>query len=175
MNDIMIDIETLGLTADSVIVSIAAVKFNRHTGEIGDSFYQKIDPNQPGRLVCVETLKWWFNRSPELVAGLLNGDELLRDVLVELSAFFDRDRFVWSQGTDFDFPILGHAFSQQDMVIPLKYNALRDTRTVYDICNFDPKSIERQGSHHNALDDCHHQIRCVFAALKIMGVPKLKT
>jgi hypothetical protein len=170
MNDVMIDIETLGTTPDSVILSIAAVRFDRETGEIGSHFYERIDCLQAGRVTCDETYAWWLKQSNELFDEATSGKTPLKNALVFLKGFFQEGQVVWSQGIDFDFAILDQAFRQHDIKPPWKYNAKRDTRTVYEICDFDPRFIERQGDKHNALEDCHHQIKCVVAALRCVWV-----
>lgn len=166
MKDIMIDIETLGTTPDSVILSIAAVSFDRNTGVLWEELYRSIRPNQRDRKICEETVRWWLDKPPALVSESFSGVHFLTDALIELSRFVG-DRTVWSQGTDFDFSILDHAFRGCKIHSPWKYNDKRDTRTVYDVCGFDPKSIARDGDHHNALDDCRHQIKCLVAALNL--------
>ena len=45
-DEIMIDCETLGLAFNAPIISIGAVFFNRHTGNIGPTFYVEIDIQQ---------------------------------------------------------------------------------------------------------------------------------
>ncbi len=166
LKDVMIDVETLGLTPDSVILSIAAVEFDRDTGDTGRWFYERVDHLQAGRTTCEETYAWWLKQPDEVFHEATSGTTPLRMALINLYAWFTEGQIAWSQGTDFDFPILLDAFKKNHIDIPWEYNAKRDTRTVYDICGFDPKSIEREGNHHNALDDCLHQIRCVHAALR---------
>ena len=43
MKDLMVDIETLGVSHDSVITQIGACYFDRNTGEIGAKFIANID------------------------------------------------------------------------------------------------------------------------------------
>ena len=38
MNDLMIDIETMGNTHNAAMIQLAAVFFDRDTGELGDKF-----------------------------------------------------------------------------------------------------------------------------------------
>lgn len=163
-DDVMIDIETLGTTPDSVILSIAAVKFDRISGVIWEEFYMRVRPNQTDRKISEETVRWWLEQPPALISESFSGSHYLVDGLNELRRFVC-DSPVWSQGTDFDFSILDNAFNSCGIPTPWKYNAKRDTRTAYDVCGFDPKSIEREGTYHNALDDCKHQIKCVVAAM----------
>lgn len=69
---------------------------------------------------------------------------------------------------DFDIPIWGHAMAAIGERPPWEFWAGRDTRTVYDIAGFNPKSIKRAGTYHNALDDAKHQVKCLVAALDLL-------
>ena len=66
MNHLMIDLETLGTAADSVILSVGAVKFDLHSTAIDDhGFYGSIsiDSNfDAGRRVSEDTLLWWLKQ-----------------------------------------------------------------------------------------------------------------
>lgn len=42
MNNVMIDIETLGKKHGCPVLSIAAVQFYPHTGDIGNVFYERM-------------------------------------------------------------------------------------------------------------------------------------
>ncbi|WP_081742891.1 3'-5' exonuclease [Candidatus Sodalis pierantonius] len=61
MNNVMLDIETLGKKAGCPILSVAAVMFEPATGLVGQIFYESIDYQaarqygQPEE----ETLLWW--------------------------------------------------------------------------------------------------------------------
>jgi hypothetical protein len=166
MRDVMIDIETLGLSPNSVILTIAAVRFNRQTGEVTGGTHLRVNPNQSDRRIDEASLRWWFTQPSKSIADVLSGHAALPEALRLLSEFIRADDIVWSQGTDFDFPVLQDAFDECGLPVPWKYFAKRDNRTVYDVCGFDPRSIEREGTYHNALDDCRHQIKCVVAAMQ---------
>lgn len=165
--DVMIDIETLGLESDSVILSLAAVRFCRTTGRTKRLMHQIIDPNQPERSIDADTVRWWIKKPGNAFSDILRGRCSLKEGLMELASNISIDDAVWAQGTDFDFDILEHACSQNGIQTPWKFTLKRDTRTAYDACGFDPKQIERSGTHHDALDDCYHQIKCVLAAFAV--------
>ncbi len=74
--------------------------------------------------------------------------------------------YVWSHGANFDEPLWTAAAAAVGQGVPWKFWNVRCTRTAFDLRNFDPKSIAREGTHHNALDDAKHQARCVQAAMK---------
>ncbi len=44
MNDVMLDLETLGTRHDAMIISIGAVYFERETGLIGPGFSMNVNP-----------------------------------------------------------------------------------------------------------------------------------
>lgn len=161
----MIDTETLGTTPESVILSIAAVRFDRRTGDIVKQVHLRVSPNQPDRRIDQDTLRWWLAQPAVSISEAFGGTALLKDALELLAEFVDSKDLVWSQGTDFDFPLLQNAFESAGMKLPWKYWSKRDTRTVYDVCCFDANCVPRDGMHHNALSDCHHQIRCVVDAM----------
>ena len=46
--NIMVDLETLSTHTNASIIEIAAVEFNKETGEIGHIFHQSIDASEWG-------------------------------------------------------------------------------------------------------------------------------
>lgn len=176
MSDIMLDIETLGLKAGAIPVSVGACCFDRATGEITKEFYRVIDPitaASAGLHVEIGTTLWWMDQSDDARAVFKDICEPLADVA---AAFFnwvwDRamaDVTIWAQG-DMDFQVWGAAMDAVKVDRPWAFWQQRDTRTVYDVCGFDAKAFPRNGTHHNALDDARHQVACLHAALKSKGL-----
>ena len=72
MKHVMIDLETLGTKADSVIISIGAVKFDLDSEQMDDNgFYASvsIDSNlERGRKIDEDTLLWWLQQSTDAQA-----------------------------------------------------------------------------------------------------------
>ena len=65
MNNIMLDIETLGDVSYSSILSIGAVKFDINTGETGDTFYVTVDLQScldAGLIITASTFNWWLEK-----------------------------------------------------------------------------------------------------------------
>jgi len=164
----MMDLETLGTSSDSVILSIALVEFDRTTGETGDWIYEKIDPLQD-RKVCLDTVRWWSAQPAGLFEDAMSGNWPLSAMLKRIANWFGSQgrKFIWSQGSDFDIVIIEHAMKQHGVYPPWRYNAKRDTRTAYDVKGFDASSIPREGDVHHAMSDAKHQIKCLTAAMKI--------
>lgn len=180
MMDIMLDIETLGLKPGSIVVSVGAVSFDRSTGKMGSEFYSVIDINdseQKGLTIEAGTAGWWLNQSED--ARKVFSDETMRAAssLEAVSAEFQSwgmgqnmpRAHVWAQG-DMDFQVWGAAMDAVSVVRPWAFWKQKDTRTAYEICGFDAKSVERDGVYHNALDDAKHQVRCLHLALASGGL-----
>ena len=65
----------------------------------------------------------------------------------------------WCNGASFDFPILATAYRLVKKPLPWEFWKERDLRTLKGL-NPDLR-VERDGVHHNALDDARHQARLV--------------
>lgn len=173
---ISIDLETLGKNPQAMIVSIGAVKFDPHSGSLGDEFYRVIDleARGGGGVMDASTVIWWMKQSEEsrnhLFAPETERVPLLH-ALVELSewlGFNDElpegevpDVHLWQRG-DKDACWLTSAYEGLGLMTPFPYWAVSDQRT---LCRWVPWSqVPREGTHHNALDDAKHQARCIQAA-----------
>lgn len=160
--DVMIDMETLGTTADAVILSIGAVKFNLETGKIDDEgFYRSVSVESNldlGRRISEDTLIWWFNQGPE-AQGVYHEEKIdLDTALVELSDWIGAGDFnPWSNGADFDLPMLQHAYTQLKVETPWKFWNNRCFRTLKNLPGAKAIKVPFAGVQHNALADAHHQ------------------
>ena len=172
-NAIMLDHETLGTTADSVIMSIGAVKFNLETGEIEpEGFYASvsIDSNlECGRRIQEDTLIWWMKQGPE-AQGVFHEEKLaLAPVLEQFSDWVGtRDFTMWSNGADFDIPMLAHAYKQHQMETPWEFWNTRCFRTYKNLPGAKAVKVPFTGVKHNALADAYHQaqVACeIYTAL----------
>jgi exodeoxyribonuclease VIII len=62
MNNIMLDLETMGIQSDAAIVAIGAVRFDLETGKVGESWYSPVDLDSSlhlGLTVTESTVQWW--------------------------------------------------------------------------------------------------------------------
>ena len=171
MNHVMFDIETLGKKAGCIVLSIGACKFDPRGEGHGDTFYRNIDPydsrDNYGLNVDPSTAAWWEEQSEESRNQLTVDRVPLREALNAFTKWYKADG-VWAQGAAFDFPIVTELYERIGQQPPWKYWSVRDTRTVYDICGFDPRTVKRKGTYHNALDDAIHQVSLVQKALKCL-------
>lgn len=68
MNNLMIDLETMGKNKDAPIVSIGAVFFTPETGDIGQEFYTVVSLESAmgqGATPDGDTILWWLKQSSE--------------------------------------------------------------------------------------------------------------
>ena len=159
--DLMIDFETLDTVASAVILSIGAVRFNIDTGEIDDrGFYASITVESNlamGRTISDSTLKWWMQQSPAAQAVFTEPKTTLELALGEFYEWFgpeDKDMRVWSNGADFDIPMLAHAARGFDWELPWKFWNHKCFRTLKGLpAAKRAKSIPPPKTAHNALDD----------------------
>lgn len=183
MEDISFDLETFGTKTNSHIVSIAAVKFDLTSDEIGEQFIRKINikKEQKGRVIDPGTIVWWLQQSDEARTALLpNGEKVyeLFEALRELYRWLINDTTaykVWGNGATFDISLLESAFETigQADKIPWKFWDIRDLRTIIDVAGrikgFDKRNMMREGTHHSAMDDAIHQAKLAQQAYKALN------
>lgn len=130
MKHIMIDLETLALTADACILSIGAVKFDDE-GELGEGGFYRNVSRQFDRRVDKATIDWWKTQPIAAKEALEENKTNLTTALDELTDFFDHpDYYVWSKGAAFDIPIINHALKTKGMKAPWKYHREMCLRTM---------------------------------------------
>jgi hypothetical protein len=167
MNNLMIDLETLGNRSGCVITSIAGVEFDINTGVTGREFYEKITIQtclDLGLFIQGDTLKWWFNQDKEAQQELFKDTQNLVKVLYDFKMFIDElkpaDLQIWGNSNRFDLGILAKAYYVAGhKEIPWKYALERDVRT---LVSFKPEIKRNEpfvGVKHNPIDDCKHQIK----------------
>ena len=158
----MIDIETLGVKSDAVVLSVGAVKFTEFS--LGEQFYIELNLDEEistDATMSAETLVWWLERRKKFEVSMLNttGDEQElpnRQKLQQLLDFVDDCEYFWSKGTNFDFPILENCLSRYALEPTWKYYKLRDFRTLQALYKSDrivPLNT------HSALSDAINQAK----------------
>jgi len=135
-NNVMLDLETLGITPGSIVLSIGAVEFNETN--LGQTFHMGIfveSSVEAGMQCDASTAMWWISQSEEAQKAILNmtaDAATLTSVLHRFSdAFPDwKSKRIWANGAAFDFPILAAAYKKVGMVIPWRYSNEMDMRTI---------------------------------------------
>jgi len=180
---LMVDLETLGLRSTSVILSIGAVMFNIETGEASkqdfDRFHCVIDIDDSlnhGLTIDAITLRWWLNKSKEAKESL-NGNTNLAMALYNFDQFLYRTQYetisalkiahfdyrdeviVWGNSAKFDLGILANAYNVCGKDKPWRDKNERDVRTLASLRPDIKKECKFEGTKHNPIDDCLHQIK----------------
>lgn len=166
MHDLMVDCETLGTTADAVILSIGAVKFDLETGVISDEgFYASVSVESNlayGRRIEESTLLWWLKQDTAAQQVFFEPKETLESALQMLTDYIGgQDYRMWSNGADFDLPMLAHAYSKCGLELPWKYFNNRCYRTYKNLPQAKDLKADHAGIKHNALADALAQAKHV--------------
>jgi len=174
MNNVMFDLESWGTRPGCAIRSVGAVSFDPHTSDIGDEYYCNVSDEScamAGLFVQDDTAAWWEKQTQAARDALLVDPKGIYQVVQDFHAWFRRQRgvFIWSHGANFDEPLWSAVAHKLGQRVPWKFWDSRCTRTAYDVASFDPRTIRRNGTYHNALDDARHQARCVQAAYAKAG------
>lgn len=174
--NIMVDLETWGITPGCDIRSIGAVVFDPVSGKLGDEFYVNVyQGNLHGLRRDPDTIAWWEQQSVEAQERLLTDQQPLHHALTLFAEWWIRHdpchnefggqsaRF-WAHGPHFDEAILAACYRAVGQPVPWGYRAPRDCRTIWDAAG--GIDLPFEGTQHNALDDAKHQARCVIEAYR---------
>lgn len=183
MKNCMVDIETLGLTPGSVILSIGAVLFDE-TG-IGDDFHIFIDIKdsvENGLAIDPDTLKWWLRQAAnaqensilppytsQLEGALMSFSRFFAGTMVEAGGSdwgYSRERCVWGNGADFDMVLLASAYAKFKQNPPWNYKSTRCYRTLKALRPAIIAEAEEGAIKHTALSDARHQARHAVSLLQ---------
>ena len=168
--DVMIDLETVSVRPDCVILSIGAVLFDPHGDGVVDKLDIKPDVDEQialGRYVDPSTINWWATQSKAAQDEAFSvGDRIpFRDAIEQVRKFSWNHRAVWSNGAVFDIVIMENCFRQLAMNTPWEFWKARDTRTLYEIADVSLKD----GGHvtsHKAVEDAERQAIVVQQAYR---------
>lgn len=173
---VVVDTETLALDKRALVLTLSAVRFNRHAVDLDFAFdngkpfvdgettlHIKLDVTQQllaGRTVDPGTVKWWNGRSQEARDSIINGSAVsLREALVLFTGFIQGAQ-LFARGTDFDPPILATLFEDFGLPVPWRFHEVRDVRTYIDALSGGTKGYLENWQKpdwfvsHNSLHDC---------------------
>jgi len=182
-NHMMIDLETMATTPDTVVLTLGAVKFSPFNDDrekenrANEKLYLKFDidlQQDDGRVIDDDTLAWWGKQPEAVFEEAFSEDNriTLKAGLIELRKFWHegtKSRYVWGHGCGFDMTILEHCFRQVGEPIPWDFWNVRDTRTMFDL-GFD-HNMPMDG-HHHALADAMRQVIGVQNIYRELGLKK---
>lgn len=168
MKHVMLDVETLGTSADACILSIGAVKFDLESTALDDAgFYASISIESnlnAGRRIQESTLLWWLNQDKAAQAVFHEAKQTLHGALTDLADWLgDQEHFMWSNGADFDLPMVAHAYITNGLDVPWTFWRSRCFRTYKNLPGAKDVGIAFPGVKHNALADAVYQAKMVQA------------
>lgn len=161
MKHVLVDLETLGTDATSIIISIGAVKFDLEKGVIdNDAFYASISVESNLRYkrdLTESTLVWWMEQSKEAQAVFTEPKMTLDGALQEFADWIGaRPKYLmWGNGPTFDLGMLANAYRDLGWETPWEFWNERCVRTYRDLPGAKnvPKVVPQIA--HNALHDAH--------------------
>ena len=165
MNICAIDIETLGTSSDSVVLSIGVVT---SSGREFSSSLSVTDQMRKGRLINPSTVQWWATQSDEAWEASTISPTHPGAVLLALTSFLAREKVdeIWARGS-MDQHTLESLFRSFNLPAPWKYSVWRDERTL-DLLGVElaVERLERKHLSHSALGDARN---CLANVLHLKG------
>ncbi len=159
-NAVMIDLESMGTTPDSAIISIGAVRFNYEEYNFDDTFYRTVNlksSQRAGGKIDGETIMWWMQQ-PDIARKVLYGDDsvLIETALKEFSAWVREKSLdeIWGNGAAFDNVMLATAYRKLGWTAPWSYKMDRCYRTMVAM---NPDIPRGYVNNHHAMEDAVNQ------------------
>jgi len=169
MNNIMLDLETMGNSSNAAIIAIGAVSFN--SSEITESFYEVVDLKSSvdaGLTMDADTVLWWMDREDDARSQFKIGGLSLAVVLELFVGFVGPDAVMWGNGASFDNVILANAYQALSVPQPWAYWNDRCYRTMKTL--YPSVKMNRTGTYHCAVDDAKSQAEHLIRILSYAGV-----
>jgi len=171
---LMVDIESLGTTADSVVLSIGLVPFEMDgtTGR-GVEFFPRIQPQFYKRRVMWSSVQWWLKQEQMVRFQQSDAERYkdLKDCMKDLSCFCEENLSknfkIWGNG--FDVAMINQIYAEYEMETPYSYKNIFDTRTLVWLSKISTnKYSDENDLKHSTISDCNFQIRFVVDGYKIL-------
>jgi exodeoxyribonuclease VIII len=173
---IMLDIETMGTGANAPIWAIGAVRFDAD-GVSDDHFYETISLASAvahGADMDPDTVVWWLKQSDAARNQLTDATGDMNDALDAFATWVNAipPTGVWGNGAGFDNALLAQAYRRRGHPAPWPFYLDRCYRTEKSLSAI--RMADRQGTHHNAIDDAQSQAQHlieIWAARESTGKP----
>lgn len=167
--DVMVDIETTGTDVGvNAIIQIAAVRFNLEAGTVHHGFFDRCLQMAPRRCWDEGTRDWWMKK-PDVIQSIWARGEDPGLVLKDFSEWCGSGLRMWAKPTHFDFAFLENYYTQFDSRIPFHFRTaenmnswIRGRYWPRPAPDFE-RDLPFEGTAHNGLHDCLHQVKVLFA------------
>lgn len=176
--EMMIDIETLGTSANAPIIQIGAVGFDSFQRSHGPAFCVNVEPDLTRYAAEYSTICWWMQQSQGAKDSVFGGSVPLAEGLAQFKTWCLMEVLpeakVWAMPPSFDLVILEDAFREEGKgPPPWRYNKTRCLRTLFDIAEIDKSERVEPLIPHNAGSDAQAQVRSLFKALENLDMAGL--
>ena len=162
MTNIMLDLESMGVSSNAAIIAIGAVEFDDIRG-IGEEFYTTVDLQScidKGLQVDGSTIIWWMKQSEAARKEFFRKGSSLKGALLAFQGWLNKletnNIQMWGNGAAFDNVILGNAYKSYKVKQPWPFWGDRCFRTLKASFPDIPK-FPAVGVAHNALEDAKWQ------------------
>lgn len=180
--DLMLDLETAGISPGVALIQIAAVPFNANTGEVSNNTFSKAINMQHqidnGFKFDISTLRWWRRTNNDLFKKLSESPFTYNIVGKEFQSYFNnlpnsKEIRVWGNSARFDLGLL-EGFYKRGIGYKFQpfWNTWKemDVRTISALKPDIKANMTFVGEKHNAIDDCKHQIKYVTKTLEELKI-----
>lgn len=180
LTNVMLDLETLGSSNKTVVVSIGAVYFDPNSDELGPTFYSEMiddlsSQTKAGRILESGSVLWWMQQPDDARAVFeqhlrTSARRTTTDTLDQFRAYLqpaENELCLWGNGADFDNAILGSLYEDMKIKRPWSFSQNRCYRTMRSLRRT-KKFVKpnREGIRHHALDDAVFQAQMLQAIMK---------
>jgi hypothetical protein len=182
MQNVMIDLETLGTRPGSAVLAIGAVFFDANG--LGYEFYKRVTLEsclKAGLKMDASTVLWWMGQEDAARRELYDKELMRNDLREAMGAFSDfllvcdpDDLKVWGNGSDFDIVLMLDCYEAVGLQAPWKFYNHRCYRTLKSLAPHSSANRAR-GVHHNGLDDAKSQALHAIQVATSLGLSKLLT
>lgn len=184
-NQIMLDLETLATEPTAIVVAVGLVRFDPADLQdpIKDTHYAVLsvgDQEENERTVSEATINWWAEQSDEaklVLTAAASAEHNVHEQLLRIAEWMGKNAVVWGNGSDFDNVILSSLFQTYELRQPWPF---RNNRCFRTLCALGTRRMtpakmktlgmpyERQGVHHNALDDAVYQAQIATRMMRVL-------
>ncbi len=171
--DVMVDVETLGVTSQAAVLSIGAVAFRISDHLILSEFEIFIDLQSAldNGNVDASTLSWWLSQEKNAqdlaFTGTISAGTAIDSFLIWYRS--QKPKRVWGNGPSFDITLMERLILSRGSTIPWFPWEIRDVRTIVDIIKplmERPKNFG--GIKHSPLDDAKHQANYIMKMVNLI-------
>lgn len=170
-DQVMCDLETMGMPPDGAVVSIGACFFDMKNEVIGPTFEQTIHLGsavEAGGTISPGTVMFWLGQPDQARKAIRFGGRQIAVVLTEFSDWIaetcrHEDVYMWGNSPSFDQQMLGGAYDRLGIKRPWYWSRERDFRTVRGLfpkVEYDTSTMGDDA--HTALADAIFQTEHIF-------------